>query len=322
MSLQGIDAVVFGVEDLVQTDQFLTDWGLTRGECTAEVLRFTTRDGSEVVARRLDDPALPPAWMPGSTIREVIWGAASQADLDALVARNSDDLKMGDDGLQRMADPSGLSHAFRLSTRRHIAADPTQVNAPGAPSRIDKRSPVYDRAHPVSVGHVVLNVDNLPAMSSFFMDRLGFHLSDSYPGAAVFLRAAIRGGHHDVFLLSRPGAAALNHVAFTVQDLHEVVGGGIAMSGKGWRTDIGPGRHPISSAYFWYLQSPLGGSWEYYADEDYCTEDWVPGEFERRPENFAEWAVAGGIDAVTRRQSRAPSTAPQSPPPAYPKGSS
>jgi hypothetical protein len=322
MALKGIDAVVFGVEDLALAERFLTDWGLVRGECTTEALHFSTRDGSDVIVRHLDDPMLPPAWLPGSTIREVIWGATSEAELNDLVSRNGSELRQGEDGLFRMADPGGLSHAFRVSRRRAVAVDPTPVNAPGAPSRIDKRSPIYERAHPISIGHVVLNVADLPAMSSFFLDRLGFQVSDSYPGNAVFLRSAVRGGHHDIFLLSRPGAVALNHVAFTVQDLHEVIGGGIAMSAKGWVTDIGPGRHPISSAYFWYLQSPLGGSWEYYADEDYCTEDWTPGEFERRPENFAEWAVAGGIDAATRRQVRTPSVAPHSPPTAYPKGSS
>ena len=76
------------------------------------------------------------------------------------------------------------------------------------------------------------------------------------------------------------------------------------MSRKGWGTDIGPGRHPISSAYFWYLKSPFGGALEYYADDDWCTDDWTPEEFERRPELFAEWAIAGGIDGHTRRQAR------------------
>jgi hypothetical protein len=62
-----------------------------------------------------------------------------------------------------------------------------------------------------------------------------------------------------------------------------VIGGGIAMSKKGWKTEIGPGRHPISSAYFWYFENPLAAPLEYYADEDFCTEDWKPQTFERKP---------------------------------------
>ncbi len=76
------------------------------------------------------------------------------------------------------------------------------------------------------------------------------------------------------------------------------------MSAKGWSTELGPGRHPISSAYFWYFQSPFGGALEYYADDDFCTEAWEAVDFERSPTNFAEWAIAGGIDGNTRRQVR------------------
>ncbi len=50
------------------------------------------------------------------------------------------------------------------------------------------------------------------------------------------------------------------------------------MSKKGWQTEIGPGRHPISSAYFWYFHNPLGAPVEYYADDDFCTEVWQAGD--------------------------------------------
>jgi len=32
------------------------------------------------------------------------------------------------------------------------------------------------------------------------------------------------------------------------------------------------GRHPISSAYFWYFASPLGGMLEYFSNPDFVTE--------------------------------------------------
>jgi hypothetical protein len=139
-------------------------------------------------------------------------------------------------------------------------------------------------------------------MRAFYTEKLGFVISDEYPNHGVFTRCQPVGEHHNFFILNRPGKPGINHVAFTVSDIHEVIGGGIAMSKKGWKTEIGPGRHPISSAYFWYFENPLAAPLEYYADEDYCTEDWKPGTFERKPELFAEWAIAGGIDGTTRRQ--------------------
>jgi catechol 2,3-dioxygenase-like lactoylglutathione lyase family enzyme len=186
--------------------------------------------------------------------------------------------------------------------RRKLAAPATPVNAPGAPLRIDRAAPLYERATPLGIGHVVMFVADVAASEEFYVRHLGFHVSDRYPGAAVFLRCQAEGGHHNLFLLERRGKPGLTHVAFTVRDIHEVFGGGLAMSRKGWETEIGPGRHPISSAYFWYFKSPCGGAAEYFADEDYLTAAWQPREFERKPENFVEWAISGGIDGKTRRQ--------------------
>lgn len=133
--------------------------------------------------------------------------------------------------------------------------------------------------------------------------RAGFVTSDRYPGRGVFMRCAAQGGHHDLFLLQLPtGKVGLNHVAFTVRDIHEVFGGGLHMSRCGWTTQLGPGRHPISSAYFWYFENPCGGLIEYNADEDHLTEAWQAREFQPGPTMFAEWAIDGGIDGHTRRQ--------------------
>ncbi|QDK35696.1 VOC family protein [Sphingomonas sp. IC081] len=297
MTICGIDCVTFGAADMEAARRFLSDWGLEDAGSTTDCLRFLTRDRTEVVVRAIDDPDLPSAMQDGPTLREVVWGVADEDELTAL------SIRLG--GLASIVDPNGLVHGFRVTRRVPVQADPQDVNGPGVVRRVDARSPIYDRARPISIGHIVLFVDDLEAMLAFFTDRLGFTVSDSYPGHAAFLRARTPGPHHDAFILRRPGNPGLNHVAFTVSNIHEVFGGGLAMSRRGWETDIGPGRHPISSAYFWYFKSPFGGSLEYYADDDWCTNAWEPREFERKPELFAEWAIAGGIDGNTRRQARA-----------------
>jgi catechol-2,3-dioxygenase len=150
---------------------------------------------------------------------------------------------------------------------------------------------------------VVFFVKDVAAVEKFYCDLFGFVPSDRYPGRGAFLRCAPEGGHHDLFLLQLPnGKAGLNHVAFAVRDIHEVFGGGLNMSRLGWSTQLGPGRHPISSAYFWYFQCPAGGLIEYYADEDYLDHEWEAREFEPGPTMFAEWAIEGGLDGNTRRQ--------------------
>ncbi len=304
MALCGIDAVIFGVTDMAEAKRFLDDWGVAPASATADRLVYQTRDGAEVIVRPRDAADLPPAIEDGNTVREVIWGAANEAQLQQTLATlgSVDNFRTGADGLPRVTDPNGLSLAFRVSRRKPVSVTPTPPNAPGSHQRVNQRSPIHDRARPINIGHIVLFAADFAAMRAFYTEKLGFVISDEYPGHGVFTRCQTVGAHHNLFMLNRPGRPGINHVAFTVSDIHEVIGGGIAMSRKGWKTEIGPGRHPISSAYFWYFENPLSAPLEYYADEDYCTEDWQPGAFQRKPELFAEWAIVGGIDATTRRQ--------------------
>jgi catechol 2,3-dioxygenase-like lactoylglutathione lyase family enzyme len=304
MALIGIDAVVFGVADMTEAARFLDDWGVSRESASADRLVYRTRDGAEVIVRPHDAPGLPSPIEAGNTVREVIWGAANEAELKKTVdvLRGVPGFHVGADGLPRVSDPNGMSLAFRVTRRKPLVVKPTGTNAPGSHQRVNQRSPVHERAHPINIGHVVLFANDFEAMRSFYTEKLGFAISDEYPGHGVFMRCQKIGDHHNLFVLNRPGKPGINHVAFTVSDIHEVIGGGIAMSKKGWKTEIGPGRHPISSAYFWYFENPLAAPLEYYADEDFCTEDWKPGTHERKPELFAEWAIVGGIDGKTRRQ--------------------
>ena len=304
MALSGIDAVVFGVTSMAEAKRFLDDWGVSKVATAPDKLVYETRDHTAVIVRASEASDLPPPIETGNTVREVIWGAADERELERTVStlRTVDSFRVGADGMPRVTDPNGLSLAFRVSKRTPITVRPTPPNAPGAHQRVNQRSPIYDQARPINIGHIVLFAADFAAMRAFYTEKLGFVISDEYPGHGVFTRCQEVGDHHNLFMLNRPGRAGINHVAFTVTDIHEVIGGGIAMSRKGWKTEIGPGRHPISSAYFWYFENPLAAPLEYYADEDFCTADWRPGTFERKPELFAEWAIAGGIDGKTRRQ--------------------
>ncbi len=290
--IEGIDRVTYGVEDLEACKRFFLDWGLKLVREGADGLDFESLNGCELWVRKTDDPSLPPAVEAGPTVREVIWGVRTAADLEALEQS----------GPLPAIDPNGIGIGFRITRKRPVDVAGTPANVWGHAARVDLPSPVYEHAEPVEVGHVVFFTDSLQETTKFYQ-ALGFHLSDRYPGRGHFLRCSARGGHHDLFLLQTPeGKRGLNHVAFTVRDLHEVIGGGLQMARCGWETQLGPGRHPISSALFWYFKSPAGALVEYYADEDVLTENWKPRDFQPSPTMFAEWAIAGGIDGNTRRQ--------------------
>ena len=307
--IEGIDAITYSTERWDDARRFFQDWGLKAAADEPSEQIWETLNGAQVRIRRPDDASLPPPIESGPTLREVVWGVAGSADLEplalALAGTASFEDRRAIDGTLVALDPHGLRLVFRLSMKRPIDVQGMPTNPYGNVQRIDTPSPVYERAQPVEVGHVVLFTDRLAEAEAFYQ-RLGFVTSDRYPGRGVFMRCAENAGHHDLFLLALPGkATGLNHVAFTVRDIHEVFGGGLHMSRCGWKTQLGPGRHPISSAYFWYFENPCGGLIEYNADEDHLTGQWQERSFEPGPTMFAEWAIDGGLDGHTRRQPNA-----------------
>jgi len=304
MSVLGIDEISYGADDLAACRQFFLDWGLSLAEEQADRLVFETLNGCRVIVAATNHPDLPPAIEPGPTLREVVWGVESEADL-TLYADRIRALPGFVQGNGRIGctDPNGLAVRLQLTQKRDVQMQSAEYNTWDRKGRINQASPAYERAQPIEVGHVVFFVKDVQACERFYVENFGFAASDRYPERGAFLRTAPDGGHHDIFLLQRPDKhAGLNHVAFTVRDIHEVFGGGMHISRCGWDTQLGPGRHPVSSAYFWYFKNPAGALVEYYADEDQLTADWQPREFEPGPTVFAEWAIDGGLDGNTRRQ--------------------
>ncbi len=304
MNIQGIDQITFGAQDLPTCRRFFADWGLTLVSEDTQQLVFESLNGCQVVVAHSDRPGLPAGVEPDPTLREVVWCVADAAALDVVRERLKGQPGYLDDGKRvGCTDPNGLAVRVQVTRKRPVQLDSAVSNTWSERKRINQPAPAYDRATPVEVGHVVFFVTDLAATTTFYEQCLGFVVSDRYPGRGSFMRCAPEGGHHDLFLLQPPEPRkGLNHVAFTVRDLHEVIGGGMHMSRQGWKTELGPGRHPISSALFWYFENPAGALVEYYTDEDELTADWQPREFTPGPTVFAEWAIKGGIDGLTRRQ--------------------
>ncbi|KGH25717.1 MULTISPECIES: VOC family protein [Comamonas] len=308
MSVLGIDEISYGADDLAACRQFFLDWGLSLADEQADRLVFETLNGCRVIVAATNHPDLPPAIEPGPTLREVVWGVESEADLalyEGRIAQLPGFVKQGGPNGGRIGctDPNGLAVRLQITQKREVQMQSAEYNTWDRKGRINQASPAYERAQPIEVGHVVFFVKDVQACERFYVENFGFAASDRYPERGAFLRTAPDGGHHDIFLLQRPDKhAGLNHVAFTVRDIHEVFGGGMHISRCGWDTQLGPGRHPVSSAYFWYFKNPAGALVEYYADEDQLTADWQPREFEPGPTVFAEWAIDGGLDGNTRRQ--------------------
>lgn len=304
--ITGIEILKFGVEDREASCKFLSDFGLSKVESDLEKTDlYQTQNGSKIYLFDIEDTRLPKAIEAGSTLREVTWGVEDDQNLVDLANKLSDvEGFQHSSGQVQCIDPNGMRIVFQKSITHDVSTLKSEgINQYGNIQRINAASPVYEKGQPVAIGHVVFFTPDLQTTERFYIEKIGFHLSDAYENRGAFLRCRGEGYHHDLFLLSIPNKpAGLNHVAFVVRDIHEVIGGGLNMNRSDWSTFIGPGRHPISSAYFWYVNSPLGGAFEYYTNDDYLTEEWVPRVEEHCLELFTEWAIEGGLDDTTRRQ--------------------
>lgn len=298
MKFIGIESVLYAARDMKKSKRFFSDWGLKKIKDGSAGVVFETKIGSQIILRPRGHKDLPKAAARGVDFREVIWGVSSKRDLGKIKRELAPDhdLCIDKDGTIHTTDPNGFGIGFRVwQHKRGLKPDRGGVNTPGHKERINEIGRVYDRAHPIRMGHIVFFTPDLKTTEEFYKKRLGFVLSDRYAGGAgVFLRYAAESDHHNLFLINRPGAKPeLQHVAFEVSDIHEVFGGGMHFDKCGWKVEVGPGRHPISSAYFWYFKNPCGGAVEYFCDSDYVTEDWKPTAY--RINRFSEWHMAEGI---------------------------
>lgn len=304
MAIIGLESVVYGVDDLDRCARFWSDFGLAPVARTAGRAVFETREGTTIELRRADDPDLPAAPVAGPTAREIVWGVSDSAALEDQARRlaRACEVRRSADGAVHGIDPCGYGFAFRLTQRRKLAGEATAFNRPGAPARIDRPATLYAQARPSHLAHAVVLCPELERMRDFYIDAVGFRLTDSYPGFSYFLRCPDANDHHNLYLLKRGAATGFHHVAFDLRDIHELFGGGLAMQAKGWKTHLGPGRHPISSAYFWYFSAPCGGAAEYDFDADVLTDAWTPRELVPSPQLFAEWALEAGFERYEGEQ--------------------
>jgi catechol 2,3-dioxygenase-like lactoylglutathione lyase family enzyme len=159
------------------------------------------------------------------------------------------------------------------------------TNAPGRTGRPNERASAIWREGPVRprrLGHVVIGSTDRETTRDFFLEGLGFKVSDEVPGLASFMRCSA--DHHNLLVQSAP-IDFLHHTAWQVDDVDEIGRGAQAMLDKDpTRHAWGLGRHHLGSNFFWYLRDPAGNFSEYFSDMDCIVDDalWKPEVFTGR----------------------------------------
>jgi catechol 2,3-dioxygenase-like lactoylglutathione lyase family enzyme len=284
MNIIGPDSLVFGVDDVGGSTQYLTDYGLQPVGVDAAGGRFEALDGTSIVIRHKDDTTLPPPLGTASMLRKTLYGVHDQATLASIAVELGKDRAvrhLPDESIESL-DDMGFVIGFQVTVRRPLHMPAEAINAPGAPAgrpanvvAVDENAVIVPR----TLSHVVYFVPDAAKAEAFYVERLGFRCTDRFIGAGPFLRPAGNQEHHSLFMIQTPSfMKGCEHFTFHLAGPTELMQAGTRFVNKGYQSFWGPGRHRFGSNWFWYFNSPLSCHVEYDADMDLHDESWVARE--------------------------------------------
>ncbi|MFZ0667734.1 MAG: VOC family protein [Acidimicrobiales bacterium] len=273
MGLHRLASITIGVPNVEETCSYYAEFGLVRdGHC------FSTKDGGSQL-RIVDTPT--------RRLIELCVGADDADDLDRIahqLAGLGVASELGTSCVRAIEGHSGVRAMVKVLPR--ITQGPAEIvpyNAPGRTERLNNRAPAILREEPVrprKLGHVVIGTPEAEDSKRFFVDGIGFKVSDEVQDIAAFLRCST--DHHNLLIQNSP-VSFLHHTSWQVEDVDEVGRGATRMlEGHAERHVWGLGRHFIGSNFFWYLRDPAGNFSEYYSDMDSINDDqvWKAGTWE------------------------------------------
>ncbi len=267
--------VALAVPDLAAERAFFGEtWGLVEvGESDGKV--YFAAEGSPhpyVIRLRQDDERKTDL---------IGFSAASRADVDAIFAQvqASGSKVISQPGA---ADGPAGGYAFRFfdpdGRAIEVICDSTQ--------RIH-RTLAKGEAIPTGLSHIVIHTPKPADLVKYYEDVLGFRLTDWIGTFMAFLRC--NPVHHRLAIL--PGPPALNHVAFDVTSVDEMMRGLARMHEKGVTLSWGPGRHTAGNNTFTYYLTPNGNAVEYTSDLEEVGDDWQPTVYEFTPSITDQWGT-------------------------------
>src|SRR5207302_1677373 len=220
MPLHRLSSVTIGVPNVAETAAYYTEFGLTPQLDGW----FGTRDGGR---------QLRIVHAPTRRLVELHVGADDSDDL----ARVADALHRlgiksarGPHSVTAIEKATGVQATVEVSPRvTQAPARAVVYNGPGRIERTGARAPGVlrtERVQPRKLGHTVLGTTDLAITRAFFLEGLGFKLSDAIKDVGTFMRCST--DHHNVLVLQAP-VAFLHHTSWQVDDVDEVGRGASAM---------------------------------------------------------------------------------------------
>jgi len=246
MAVQALGYAGFGSAALDDWRQFGTGLvGLQAVERGNSLLAFRMDDRKQ---RIVIDRSLPEG------ARFFGWEVADAADLDALAAR------LEAAGVEVSAEPQTLADTRRvraLISFRDPAGNRLEAfygaeidETPFQPGR----SISGFRTGPLGLGHAVLTIENIDAVMPFYVELLGFGLSDymQKPFRAYFFH--INGRHHSLALIET-GSNGMHHLMVEMFSLDDV-GQSYDVALHEERVNVTLGRHTNDFMTSFYARTP------------------------------------------------------------------
>lgn len=271
--------------DLDKQEKFLTEFGMIRADRTKTALYMRGTDSEHHLhVTELGDPGFI----------GLAFNAASEEDLQRVSevdgASAVEDIDEPGGGKRvRLTEPNGyqievvwgIEELPPLEARRFPVNDSSgRLNRRGELTRLDSGSSRVKR-----IGHGVMKTPNLAKSLAWVRGTLGLVCSDDvYAGEKdniiLSFNRVDRGAEyvdHHVFLYVAGSRAGLNHMAFEVQDIDDVIMGHEHLKSIGDYDHVwGLGRHVLGSQVFDYWKDPWGRVHEHWTDSDRLNCDSLP----------------------------------------------
>src|SRR3954453_22143397 len=243
--------VAVGVPDYDKQVAFYeVTWGLTKVDGENGISFFAAEGSPEQYILRIRQAD-------ANRIDLLAFGAQDAATVDTLAGQGTAA------GAKLISEPGSLQtpgggYGFRFFDPDGRTVEVSSDVAERQARELDPRESI-----PRNLSHVVVSSPNKVAVDQFYRDLLGFKLSDWIP-FMNFLRC--NADHHSLAIADGE-KATLNHVAFEMRGIDEMMRGGgrIMADGRG-KLMMGPGRHYAGDNTYYYFFDPMGNVSEYTAE--------------------------------------------------------
>ncbi len=271
--------VAYGVPDLAAEQRFYGEvWGLRQVAEQDGRYYYATEGSAEHHVVRLRQT-------PDRRVDVIAMAADTAADVDVLFGR------VTEAGCRIIFAPCALTepgggYGFRFFSPDGLPFEISADVARGTARELQRWEGI-----PQKISHIVLHSPNPKAAVQFFCDVLGFRLSDWLGDFMAFLRC--NEWHHRLAFL--PGPPCLNHVAYDMLGVDDMMRGISRLKQLEVNIVWGPGRHTAGNNTFSYFTTPNNFAVEYTADLEQVDEaTWQATVHTPAPRVMDQWGVGVG----------------------------